>query len=39
MINDLDYEGIEFPDSKNFFDKIKKKKKKFALMYFAMKIN
>ena len=27
MINDLDYEGIEFPDSKNFFDKIKKKKK------------
>ena len=38
MINDLDYEGIEFPDSKNFFDKIKKKKK-FALMYFAMKIN
>ena len=27
MINDLDNEGIEFPDSKKIFDKILKKNK------------
>ena len=38
MVNDLDYEGIEFPVSKKDYCKIEKKKKILALMYFVMKI-
>ena len=36
MVNDLDYEGIEFPASKKDFGKIEKNI--FALVCFAMKI-
>ena len=38
MINDLDYEGIEFPLSKKIIANLKDKAI-FALMYFVMKIN
>ena len=37
MVNDLRYEGIEFPVSKKDFNKIEKKVI-FVLMYFIMKI-
>ena len=37
MINDFDYEGIEFPVSKKDLPRLKRKII-FALMYFAMKI-
>ena len=39
MVNDLDYEVVQFPLSKKDFRNIEKKKKKFALMYILMKIN
>ena len=38
MVNDLDYEGIEFPVSIKDYCKIEKKKKILALVYFVMKI-
>ena len=38
MVNDLDYEGIEFLVSKKDYSKAEQKKIIFALMYFVMKI-
>ena len=38
MFNDLDYEGIDFSDSKKDFSRIEQKKIIFASMYFVMKM-
>ena len=38
MVNDLVYEGIDFPVSKKDFSKIEQKKIIFSLIYFAMKM-
>ena len=39
LVNDLDYDGIEFPVRAKDFSKIETKKKTFALTCFVMKIS